>query len=68
MESDMHAPEDDATADPTDRVEPVTPAGPARRPYVKPALVTYGDVVALTESRGFFGKADGGRLLRRRTR
>jgi hypothetical protein len=65
MESEMNAPEDTTTADPTD---PATPAAPPRRPYAKPVLVTYGDVVTLTESVGFSGKSDGGKGFRRRTR
>lgn len=61
----MNAPEDDATVEPAVRVEP---AEPARRPYAKPTLVAYGDVVALTENVGFSGKSDGGKGFRRRTR
>lgn len=68
MDGDMTVPKDDAQPDPAVPDVPARPAEPARRPYVTPALVTYGDVVALTESAGFSGNSDGGKGLRRRTR
>jgi hypothetical protein len=69
MEADMTVPKDDEQAGPA--APPTAPASPgdaARRPYATPALVIYGDVVALTESAGNSGRSDGGKGFRRRTR
>jgi hypothetical protein len=41
----------------------------AKRPYVTPKLVTYGNITTLTQANKFlFGKADGGGKLKTKTR
>jgi hypothetical protein len=41
----------------------------AKRPYVTPRLVTYGNITTLTQSNKFLlGKADGGGKLKTKTR
>ncbi len=64
----MTVPKDDVPVEPFDPAGPAAPVEPARRPYATPGLVTYGDVVTLTESVGNSGKSDGGKGFRRRTR
>ena len=45
-----------------------TPETPPKQPYTKPSLVTYGDIVSLTQNRLLGGSRDNSMGLKPRTR
>ncbi|MDP6609260.1 MAG: lasso peptide [Vicinamibacterales bacterium] len=42
-------------------------AAPAKKPYTKPQLTTYGDILEITQAVGYMGVSDGGTWFMSRT-